>query len=132
MTTQEYKMIKEDMERLRDEVMGRVRIVRKIRAFFASPVSSAAFVVVCVLSASIFVSFADVLHNIMAQTEWGSRFSYTYLSLVHARILVQVLAVLTSISGLALLAKILFRLRTPVYFIGNFITERTPFKFFRS
>jgi hypothetical protein len=128
----DYKLITEDMERLRQEVMSRVRTIRRIRSVLSSPYLSAVLVLIFVLCASIFVSFGDVLHNIMSQAEWGGRFSYTYSSIVHARIAVQIFAVLTSLSCLALLAKILFRLRTPVSFLGNFLASRSPLKFFRS
>jgi hypothetical protein len=132
MTRNEFTKISTDMERLRDDVLSRVRTVRRIRAFFASPASSATLVIVFILCASILVSFGDIVHNIMSQTEWGGRFSYTYSSLVHSRIAVQILAGLTSLSCLALLYKILFRLRTPVYIIGTFIVSKSPLKFLRS
>ncbi len=132
MHSEDFKLITEDMERLREEVLSRVRTVRRMRAFWASPFSSAALAIIFVLCASIFVSFGDVVHNIMAHGEWSGRFSYTYASLIHTRIAVQILAVLTSVSCLILFTKILFRLRSPVYFIGNFITSHTSRKLFRS
>lgn len=128
----EYKMVREDMARLREEVISRVRTIRRMRAFLASPMSSASLALVLVLCTSILVSFGDIVNNIMAHSEWGGRFSYTYSSLVHARVVVQVLALLTSLSCLVLLIKILSKLRTPAYFIGNFISSRTPLRFFRS
>lgn len=132
MSNDNFKLVTDDMARLREEVMSRVRTVRRLKAFLASPISSATITIVCVLSASILVSFGDIIQNIMTHAEWGGRVSYTYSSLMHARIAVQVLAALTSVSLLILLSKILFRLRTPAYFLGTFIVSRSPLKFFRS
>lgn len=128
----DFKQVSIDMERLKEEVLSRVRTVRRIRAFFKSPMSSASLVVILLLCASILVSFGDIVHNIMAQGAWQGRFSYTYISLLHARMAVQVLAGLTSLSFLVLFAKILFRLRTPVSSVGNFIANRISFRLFKS
>jgi hypothetical protein len=132
MRNEEFRLITEDMERLRDEVMSRVRIVRKIRAFLTSPASSATLVVVFLLCTSIFVSFTDIIHNIMIQAEWGGRVSYAYQAVMNTRMSVQVFAFLTSLSLLVLFTKILFRLRTPMYIIGSFLSSFSRFKFFRS
>lgn len=131
MHNNEFRMITEDMERLKERVMSRVRIVRRIRAFLSSPVSSATFAIIFLLCANIFVSFTDIVHNIMIHGEWGSRLSYTCDAVLHTRIMVQIFAALTSVSVLVLLVKILFRLKTPVYFLGNFLTS-IPLKLFRS
>ncbi len=112
--------------------MSRIETVNQVRNFLMSPISTATLVVAFLLCGTIFVSFADIIRNIMLQAEWGGRFSYTYSSFLHTRMVVQVLAVLTSISCLLLLAKIMLRLRTPIYGIGSFIASRSPLKFLRS
>jgi uncharacterized membrane protein YjjP (DUF1212 family) len=132
MHNQEFKLITEDMVRLRHEVMSRVRFVRRVRTVLSSPYLSLVFALIFVLCASIFVSLADVVHNIMVQSAWGGRLSYTYSSLMHAKIVVQILALLTSLSCAALFAKILFKLKTPAYYVGNFLVSLRPLKFFRS
>lgn len=129
MTNEQLRGITNDMERLHDEVMSRVRFLRRIRAFLSSPASSAVLALLFMLCASIFVSFSDVVRNIMLQGEWGTRFSYTYDAVLHAQIAVQVFAFLTSLSFLVLFTKILFKLRAPVTSIGNYLFS---FKFFRS
>jgi hypothetical protein len=131
MHNEEYKIIKEDIERLREEVMSRVKTVRRLRAVLTSPYSSAVLAIICLLSASIFISVGDVVHNIMAQGEWGGRLSYTYSSILHTGIIVQIIAGLMSLSCLALFLKILLKLRSPMYFLGHFISSRSP-KLFRS
>jgi len=111
MLNDDFRLITEDMQRLRERVLSRVRMVRRIRAFFASPFSNALFVLAFLLCASTLVSIGDIVHNIMVQAEWGGRFSYTYTALIHARIMVQVLAGLTSLSLFVLVSKVLFKLR---------------------
>lgn len=130
MPNEDFRLITVEMERLRERVLSRVRMVRRVRAFFASPYSSALFVLAFLLCASTLVSLGDVVHNIMVHAEWGGRFSYTYDALIHARIMVQILAGLTSFSLFILVTKILFKLRTPVYSIGNFISHYS-FRLFR-
>lgn len=132
MRNEEFRLITRDMERLRVEVMSRVRTVRRIRSFLASPFLSAILTVVFLLCASIFVSFNNIVSNIMAQAGWSGRFYYAYSSLMHTQVAVQIFAFLTSVCCLILFTKILFRLRMPVYSIGNFIVSRSGFKFFRS
>jgi hypothetical protein len=132
MYNDEFAIIQRDMARLKDEVLSRIRTVERIRAFLRSPASNATITLVLILCASIFVSFNDVVHNIMAQGEWGGRVSYTYLAIMQARVLVQVFAGLTSVSCLVLLFKVLMRLKAPAYFIGNFFVTRSPVRFFRS
>jgi hypothetical protein len=116
MRNEEFRLITEDMERLREEVLSRVRVVRRVRAFLASPAASAVVTISILLCASIFVSFGDIIRNIMLHTEWSGRFSYTYSSLMHARMAVQVFAGLTSVSLLVLCVRLLLRIRTLRFF----------------
>ena len=132
MTRDEYSLIREDVARLREEVMSRVRTVRKIKAFFASPLCSASFAVVFISCTTIFVSLRDIVHNVMLQTEWGERFFYTYSSLLHTKVMVQILALLASACCLILFLKVLMKLKAPVYFVGKFLHARLPVRIFRA
>ncbi len=117
MTNENYKIMQTNMERLRDDVLLRVRTIQKIRAFIASPASSATLLAVFLACASIFVSFEDIIHNMMTHAEWTGRLSYTYTSILHARIVVQIFAFFVSALGLMLIVKLL---------------SRTPLRIFRS
>ena len=125
MTTM-YKECKTQLEiSRREDVMSRVKTVRGVRTFMASPLSSIFLATVLILCASIVVSFDDVLHNIMVHKEWGGRLSYTYSSLIHSRIVVQVFAFFTTVS----LTMVFIRsIRTSLHFVGNL----SPLRFFRS
>lgn len=116
----------------REELMNRVRTVRIVRSLLGSPLAGAFFAAVFLVCISIFVSIGDVVRNILVQGEWSGRFSYTYSSLMHSRITVQILACLTLISFLIMLARSVRHIRVPIYFIANFISSISPLKFFRS
>ncbi len=109
MTNESYRTMQLNMGRLREEVLSRVRTVQRIRAFLASPASSATLVVVFLACASIFVSFGDIARNLMMHSEWSGRFSYTYSSLMHTRVIVQIFAGLIMALGLIFVTKLLSR-----------------------
>ncbi len=116
----------------RSYLMSRVRTVRSIRAFMASPLSSACMAILFVTISCVLVSIGDVTHNIMAHGEWSGRLSYVYTSLMHSRIIVQALVFFTIVSCFMVLVRSAFKLRTPLYFVGNFIVSMSPVRFFRS
>lgn len=118
--------------RRRDDILRRVKTVRGVRALMNSQSAGVFFATVFLVCTSVLVSVGDVIHNIMSQSELAGKFSYTYASLIHSRIIVQALALLMAISFFMIIARYLKRLSTPIYFVGNAITSLSPLKFFRS
>lgn len=115
-----------------NDLMVRIRTVRRFRAFMASPAASALLAGIFLLCGSIFVSIGDVIQNIMAQGEWGGRFSYAYSALMHSRFVVQALALLMMISCTMVFVRSFRLMRTPLFAMGNFIASISPIKFLRS
>lgn len=115
-----------------ETLMSRIRTVNEVRSFASSPLAGACLAMLFLIITSVMISVGDVVHNVMVQSEWGSRFSYIYSSILHSEIIVQALAALTFISCLMVLYRSLRRLKTPLYFVGNFIVSYSPVRFFRS
>ena len=93
------------------EVMSRVKTVRGVRAFAASPWAGGVCAVALVSCASIIVSVRDVMTNTMAHVDWSERFFYAYSALIHSRIIVQALALLIILACTMVAVNSLRRLR---------------------
>lgn len=115
-----------------DDIMSRVRTVGGIRAFTSSPMAGACLAIVFLVSTTVVVSVRDVMSNIMAQAEWGGRLSYAFSSLLHSRFIVQALALLVLVSCTMVLFRSMRHLKSPLYFVGNFLASVSPLRFFRS
>lgn len=118
--------------RRRDDIMSRVRTVGGIRMFTSSPMAGACSAIIFMVFTTVVVSVRDVMNNIMAHAEWGGRLSYTFSSLLHSRFIVQALAVLMIISCAMVLLRSMRHLKSPFYFMGNFLASVSPLRFFRS
>jgi hypothetical protein len=118
--------------RRKEDIMSRVRTVGGLRTFMGSPMAGACLAAIFLVVGAVVVSVRDVVSNIMAQAEWGGRFSYTYSSLMHSRMIVQVLAFFIVMSCGLILFRSVRHLRNPFYWMGNFIVTILPLRFFRS
>lgn len=74
--------------------MSRIRTVRGVRGFFASPLTSSLFGVALAVCMSVLVSIGDVFTNTMAHVNWSERVSYAFSSFAHTRFVVQTLGAL--------------------------------------
>ncbi len=87
-----YKM--NNQNKVKYEVMSRIQTVRGVRAFATSPMASVFVLGALMMCSTAIVSISDIVSNIMAHADWGERFSYTFSSLLHTRILVQAFVLL--------------------------------------
>lgn len=100
----------------RYDVMIRVRTVRGVRSYVASPLVVGLCGVALVACMSVLVSLGDVFANTMAHVDWHERISYAFGSFFHSRFIVQTLGGL--ILSTSCIASINFMRKLPFRKIG--------------
>lgn len=93
------------ISKTRSEVMRRVRVVSFVFAVISSPLAGVVGMLCLIFAAGTIVSLDNVAANTLAYSDWGSRFSYALLSIEHARIAVQAIAVALVVIGSLILVK---------------------------
>ena len=81
------------------EIMRRVRVVAFVYRIMESPYMGGIGVLVLVYVAGMVVSLDHVKTNILAHSDWSSRFSYSLSSLEHTQIVVQAIAISIVVLG---------------------------------
>lgn len=86
---------------LDQEVMVRIRTVNLLRLIFASPIIMLIAILALGIWVDVIVSFKDIIKNTFAHGNFTEYISYIYSSLVHSRMIVQILASLLTLTGIA-------------------------------
>ena len=106
-------------------ILSRVRTVHMIRAILMSPFASVLFGIALAGYLCAIVSLGDVVSNTMSHVDWSQRFSYALSSLLHSRIIVQMIASLFVLTSLFAFFNILRRI--PVRKISSSVRVLLPF-----
>lgn len=81
------------------EIMLRVRTVRGVRTFVASPLICGLFGIAFAAYLFVIISLGDIVANTMIYADWHARLSYAFSSLMHSRAIVQTLASLIALAA---------------------------------
>ena len=98
------------------EIMRRVRVISFVHAFLGSPVVGAVAMLSLIFIAGMTVSLHHVGANIIAHQSWPSCITYTISSLLHTRVIVQVLAVCILALGSLILVNSIRTIRRSGFF----------------
>ncbi len=101
---------------MNEEIMMRVRTVRLLRLTLASPIIVLFIIVLLGIWADVVISFHDVMQNTLAHESLTECLSYIYSSLIHSRVIVQILAFLifASVAGFLVSTLIKFKKIYPI------------------
>jgi hypothetical protein len=118
--------------RLKYDVMLRVRTVRGFRVLVSSPLATGFCAAALIIYSSMIVSLGDVMTNTMAHAFWPERLAYACSALFHSGITVQTLALLIIFACMMVLINSLRKLRVPLYNISQSLASFSVLKFFKS
>jgi len=107
-------------KQLQIDIMMRVKTIRTLRVFLTLTFISPLIMIALMVWGAFIISFDDILTNTMAHESIIDAFSYVFSSLMHSRVIVQILTSIITIFGIALAFSYLRKIKIPIWHGARF------------